>query len=93
MPSDSLNSVFDRAIITAIVENTGARPLASLGSSRRPHSILSKPMARFLYAIEDRLEDAVAAQRLPRWMRQITRAASRTIGEMGDMISRHRGHA
>ncbi|MBI1650476.1 hypothetical protein [Hyphomicrobium sulfonivorans] len=50
-------------------------------------------MARFLYAIEDRLEDAVADQRLPRWMRQITRAASRTIGEMGDMISRHRGHA
>lgn len=50
-------------------------------------------MARFLYAIEDWLDDAIAGQQLPRWLLRIARAASRTIGQAGDLIFRLHGHA
>lgn len=47
-------------------------------------------MTRLLYDLEDYLEDAVHAERLPRWMRRIVSAIGRTVGETGDLIARHR---
>jgi hypothetical protein len=44
-------------------------------------------MARLFYEIEDYLEDASQADRLPRWMRRIMRSVSRTIGGTGDLLA------
>ena len=43
-------------------------------------------MTRLLYDIEDYLEDASQAERLPRWMRRIVLSIGRTVGETGDLI-------
>ena len=43
-------------------------------------------MTRLLYGIEDYLEDASQAARLPRWMRRIVLSIGRTVGETGDII-------
>jgi hypothetical protein len=43
-------------------------------------------MTRLLYDLEDYLEDASRAQRLPGWMRRIASAIGRTIGETGDLL-------
>ena len=43
-------------------------------------------MTRLLYDIEDYLEDAAQAARLPRWMRRIVRSIGRTAGETADII-------
>ena len=45
-------------------------------------------MTRLLYGIEDYLEDASQAERLPRWMRRIVLSISRTVGETGDLMFR-----
>jgi hypothetical protein len=47
-------------------------------------------MTRLLHDLEDYLEDAAHAERLPRWMRRIVRSVGRTIGETGDLIASHR---
>ncbi len=52
---------------------------------------MGSPMTRLLYDIEDYLEDASAAERLPRWMRRFLAAASRTIGEAGAILARQQG--
>lgn len=44
-------------------------------------------MTRLLYDIEDYLEDASHAARIPGWMRRIMRSASRTVGETGDLFA------
>jgi hypothetical protein len=43
-------------------------------------------MTRLLYDLEDYLEDASHAERLPGWMRRIVGAVGRTIGETGDLL-------
>ena len=43
-------------------------------------------MTKLLYGIEDYLEDASQAERLPRWMRRIVLSAGRTVGEAGDIF-------
>jgi hypothetical protein len=47
-------------------------------------------MTRLLYDLEDYLEDAAHAERLPAWMRRIVRSIGRTVGETGDLIVWHR---
>ena len=47
-------------------------------------------MTRLLHGIEDYLEDASQAERLPRWMRRLVRSVGRTVGETGDMLLRSR---
>ena len=50
-------------------------------------------MTRLLYDLEDYLEDASQAERLPGWMRRIASAVGRTVGETGDLLLRRRdGH-
>ena len=48
-------------------------------------------MTRLLYDLEDYLEDASHAQRLPGWLRRIARSIGRTIGETGDLLLWRRG--
>jgi hypothetical protein len=47
-------------------------------------------MTRLLYDLEDYLEDASHAARLPGWMRRIARSVGRTVGETGDLLLRRR---
>ncbi|MEI9900486.1 MAG: hypothetical protein WDN31_10590 [Hyphomicrobium sp.] len=46
-------------------------------------------MTRLLYEIEDYLEDAAEAERLPHWLRHLLDAVGRTIGETADIVARH----
>ena len=49
-------------------------------------------MTRLLYGIEDYLEDASQAERLPHWIRRIVLSIGRTVGEAGDIVfRRHAG--
>jgi hypothetical protein len=45
-------------------------------------------MTRLLHDIEDYLEDAAEAERMPRWARRFLTAVGRTIGETGDILAR-----
>ena len=44
-------------------------------------------MTRLLHDIEDYLEDASQAERMPSWAQRLMRALGRTIGETGDLIA------
>jgi hypothetical protein len=46
-------------------------------------------MTRLLYDIEDYLGDAAEAPSLPKWLRRVVSAMSRTVGEAGDIAARH----
>jgi hypothetical protein len=47
-------------------------------------------MTKLFYGLEDVLEDAAHAPRLPRWMRRIVRSIGRTFGETGGLLASHR---
>lgn len=44
-------------------------------------------MARLLHDLEDYLEDASHAARIPLWMRRLLRSLGRTVGGTGDLLA------
>ena len=57
----------------------------------KPISPAGAAMTRLLYDLEDYLEDASHAERLPGWIRRIAGSIGRTIGETGDLLVWRRG--